>query len=125
MYGLGIQRKFVARHFLVGGDWGPENLPHAHQYLLEVEVVGPDLDTYGYLIDLVDMERRVERILNLYQEKLLNEQPPFEGLNPSIEHFARIIAEDLQRDGGLSNLTALRVKIWENEQAWASYSQEF
>lgn len=125
MYSLAIQRGFTARHFLVGGDWGPENIPHAHHYLLEIEVSGPKLDTHGYLVDLVDMEKRVEDILTLYEDKLLNEQPSFDGLNPSIEHFARIIALDLQRNGGFSNLTALRVKIWENHQAWASYSQEF
>jgi 6-pyruvoyltetrahydropterin/6-carboxytetrahydropterin synthase len=125
MYSLGLQREFAARHFLVGGDWGPENLPHVHQYRLELEVSGPELDTHGYLVDLVDMERRLEKILGVYEDKLLNEQPAFVGLNPSLEHFARIIADVFLRQGGLPTIGAIRVKIWENEQAWASYSQEF
>jgi 6-pyruvoyltetrahydropterin/6-carboxytetrahydropterin synthase len=25
MYSVAVQRDFFARHFLVGGDWGPEN----------------------------------------------------------------------------------------------------
>ncbi len=125
MYSLAIQRKFAARHFLVGEDWGPENLPHAHQYLLEVEVSGPELDSHGYLIDLVDMERRLEKILGAYEDKVLNEQPSFIGLNPSLEHFARIIADDFLRQGGLFNMAAIRIKVWENDQAWASYSKEF
>jgi 6-pyruvoyltetrahydropterin/6-carboxytetrahydropterin synthase len=125
MYSLAIQRKFAARHFLVGGDWGTENCPHAHQYRLEVEVSGPDLDSHGYLVDIVDMEMRLEKILGTYEDKLLNEQPSFAGLNPSIEHFARIITDDFLRQGVLSNISAIRVMIWENDQAWASYSREF
>ena len=27
MYSLAIQRKFAARHFLVGGDWGLKIVP--------------------------------------------------------------------------------------------------
>ena len=27
MYSLALLRTFTARHFLVGGDWGPENIP--------------------------------------------------------------------------------------------------
>jgi 6-pyruvoyltetrahydropterin/6-carboxytetrahydropterin synthase len=125
MYSLGIQREFAARHFLVGGDWGPENLPHAHQYRLEVVVSGLKLDTHGYLVDLVDMEMRLEKILGAYEDKLLNEQPAFVGLNPSLEHFALIIADDFLGQGGLPNIGAIRVKIWENEKAWAFYSREF
>ena len=32
MYTLGIKRDFIARHFLIGGDWGAENLPNSHHY---------------------------------------------------------------------------------------------
>ena len=71
------------------------------------------------------MEMRLEKILGAYEDKLLNEQPSFAGLNPSIEHFARIITDDFLRQGGLSNIGAIRVRIWENDQAWASYSREF
>lgn len=123
MYSVAIQREFVARHFLFGGDWGPENFPHAHQYRIEVEVSGPGLDTHGYLIDIVDLETRLEKILTFYQDRLLNDLSQFDGLNPSIEHLARIISTDIRQESPLPHLAALTVKIWENNQAWASYSE--
>ena len=44
MYTLAVRRDFVAQHFLVGGDWGPENLKHSHHYRVEVEMTAPELD---------------------------------------------------------------------------------
>ncbi|MEZ4656751.1 MAG: 6-carboxytetrahydropterin synthase [Caldilineaceae bacterium] len=40
MYTLAVQRDFVAQHFLIGGDWGPENQWHSHHYRLEVQLQG-------------------------------------------------------------------------------------
>jgi 6-pyruvoyltetrahydropterin/6-carboxytetrahydropterin synthase len=51
----------------------------------------------------------------------LNELPDFSGLNPSIEHFSRIICEALADRIKASNLNAMLVKIWENEIAWAAF----
>ena len=125
MYNLALLRTFTARHFLVGGDWGPENTPHSHQYRLEVKVSGLGLNAHGYLVDLVDLEKRMEEIVTSFQGRLLNDLPPFQGTNPSIEHLARMIAGEFQQGGVPTQLTAIRVKIWENDLAWASYSEAF
>ena len=67
MYSLALLRTFTARHFLVGGGWGPENIPHSHQYRLEVKVSGPGLNAHGYLVDLVDLEKRMEEIVTSFR----------------------------------------------------------
>ncbi len=36
MYSLGVAREFTARHFLIGGDWGEENVEHSHHYRMEL-----------------------------------------------------------------------------------------
>ncbi len=123
MYSVGIQREFIARHFLTEGEGGLENLPHGHQYRIEVVVSGPWLDSHGYLIDIVDLETRLEKVLATYRDKLLNELPRFEGLNPSIEHLARFILTDILQEGSWPQITSLTVKVWENDQAWSSYSK--
>ncbi len=99
MYRLCFQRDFTARHFLVGGDWGPENRPHAHDYRLEWELRAPDLDRHGYLVDLLDVERALGAVLARYEGALLNDLPEFAGQNPSLERFARALWERL--DGSL------------------------
>jgi 6-pyruvoyltetrahydropterin/6-carboxytetrahydropterin synthase len=57
-----------------------------------------------------------------YKEQMLNEKSEFEGLNPSLEHFARILATTLNERVQAPNVTALKVVLWENENAWAAYS---
>jgi 6-pyruvoyltetrahydropterin/6-carboxytetrahydropterin synthase len=55
---------------------------------------------------------------------MLNDKPEFAGLNPSLEHFARIIATSLDDRIQADNITALKVLLWENESAWAAYEVE-
>lgn len=125
MYTLAVQRDFVAQHFLIGGDWGAENSLHSHHYVLELRLEGDALDQHGYLVDIVNVEHALNALVGAYRDKTLNDLPPFAGLNPSIEHFTRIAAEQLAGTIATPNLTALTVRIWENQIAWASYRIAF
>jgi 6-pyruvoyltetrahydropterin/6-carboxytetrahydropterin synthase len=124
MYTLAVRRDFIAHHFLIGGDWGPENDPNSHHYLLELQLRGRELDQHGYLCDIVDIEKHLDEIVGYYREQMLNDRPEFEGLNPSIEHFARILAESLNERIRAESLTALKVVLWEHERAWAAFEVE-
>jgi 6-pyruvoyltetrahydropterin/6-carboxytetrahydropterin synthase len=124
MYTLGVRRDFIARHYLIGGDWGPENFPNSHHYVLELRLEGRELDKHGYLADIVEVEKHLDEIVNYYKEQMLNDKPEFEGLNPSIEHFARILATTLSERIKADNITELEVVLWENESAWAAYTLE-
>ena len=121
MYTLGVKRDFIARHFLIGGDWGPENFPNSHHYVLELQLEGKELNQHGYLVDILDVDRHLDGVVNYYKEQMLNEKPEFAGLNPSIEHFARILAASLSEHIQAANIIALKVVLWENESAWAAY----
>lgn len=126
MYTVAVTRDFIARHFLVGGDWGRENLPHAHHYKAEVSIESGQLDQHGYLVDIVDIEAALDAIVDQYRDSMLNEQKEFAGLNPSLEHFSRIIWEamlkrcKLPAGGGV-----LTIKLWENKSCWAAYRKAF
>ena len=124
MYTLAVRRNFIARHFLIGGDWGPENYPNSHRYVLELRLEGSELDQHGYLCDIVDVEKHLDEVVGYYKEEMLNDKPEFEGLNPSIEHFARILATTLSHRIKEENISTLKVVLWENDNAWAAYSIE-
>jgi 6-pyruvoyltetrahydropterin/6-carboxytetrahydropterin synthase len=121
MYTLAVRRNFIARHFLIGGDWGPENFPNSHHYVLELQLEGSELDQHGYLTDIVEVEKHLDEIVACYQEQMLNDKPEFSGLNPSIEHFARILAVSLNERIKAKNISTLKVVLWEHENAWASF----
>lgn len=124
MYTVAVNRDFVAQHFLIGGDWGAENELHSHHYRVEVQLQGPSLDKHGYLVDIVDIETHLEGLVAYYRDKTLNNLPEFEGLNPSIEHFSRILCQALSDRIRAPNLSIITLKIWENEIAWAAYRQD-
>lgn len=124
MYTLAVRRDFIARHFLIGGDWGAENFPNSHHYILELQLTGNKLDQHGYLVDIVDVEKHLDEVVGYYREQTLNEKPEFAGMNPSLEHFARILANSLNERIHAKNITALKVVLWEHENAWAAFEIE-
>ena len=124
MYTLAVRRNFIARHFLIGGDWGPENFPNSHHYVLELQLQGAELDPHGYLVDIVDVENHLDGLIDYYREKMMNDLPEFKGLNPSLEHFTRILCTSLNESIKAANITRVKVILWENETAWAAYSVE-
>jgi 6-pyruvoyltetrahydropterin/6-carboxytetrahydropterin synthase len=122
-YGVAVQRDFIAQHYLFGGDWGTENQLHSHHYVVELILEGETLDQHGYLVDIVDVESALDEIVSRFRDKALNDLPDFSGLNPSIEHFCHIICTALSARIKATNLSAVQVKIWENEIAWAAFRQ--
>ena len=123
MYKVAVTREFIANHFLIGGDWGAENQPHAHHYVVEVSIESDTLDKHGYLVDIVDIEAGLDGIVDYFRDTMLNDKPEFEGLNPSIEHFSRILNVKLIEKITLDCGGLLSVKLWENENCWAAFSQ--
>lgn len=128
MYTVAVKRDFIAQHYLIGGDWGAENQLHSHHYELELQLEGSRLDKHGYLVDIVEIERNLDALVERYRDHTLNELPEFaqpeaeeQALNPSIEHFARLLCQALAECIQASNLNAMRVKLWENQVAWAAY----
>ena len=124
MYFVAVRRDFVAQHYLIGGDWGEENHRHSHHYVLELELAGDRLDQHGYLVDIVDIEKSLDEQVACYRDKTLNDLAPFDGLNPSIEHFSRILCETLSGKIHAANIRKVTVRLWENNIAWAAYQLE-
>ena len=123
MYSVAVQREFVAQHYLIGGDFGPENRPHSHAYRVEWRLAGESLDPNGFLADIDAVSAGLEAVLAGFRDKTLNDLPEFRGLNPSIEHLARILCRALRPrfcDGRLRRIT---VTIRESPQAWAACSE--
>lgn len=124
MYSVAVRRDFIANHFLTGGDWGPENEAHAHHYVVEVRFNGPELDPHGYLVDICEIETVLDGLVNRYRDQALNRLAEFDGLNPSLEHFARIISDAISKNIRIRNLASMTVRIWENDIAWAAYTKD-
>ena len=118
-YSVTVRRAFIAQHFLVGGDWGRENELNSHRYEVEARYEGPSLDEHGYLVDIDAVSEALDEIVERYRDQTLNELPEFAGLNPSVEHFARILGDRLAI--AADNVDALEVTVWEDASAAAGH----
>jgi len=125
MYTVAVTRDFIANHYLIGGDWGAENFPHAHHYVAEISIESAELDQHGYLVDIVAIEAALAATVDYFRDSMLNDKPEFAGLNPSIEHFSRIICEKLLQLIHPPGKGSLNLKLWENATCWAGYRLVF
>lgn len=120
LYTLSVKREFGARHFLTGGDWGDENKPHAHRYGVEVRLDGEELNEFGYLADIVEVEGSLDALLAELKDRTLNDLPAFNGRNPSIERLARYIFGRLAPQWA-GKIRGLEVRVFEDQRAWAAF----
>ena len=123
MYELSVSRDFVAQHYLTVPDPGPvEGEPHSHHYEVDVRFAGPELNDYGYLVDIDAVEAALDELTARYRDELLNDLPAFAG-NPSVERFARVFADEVAAHLDAPTPERLTVRVWEDEIAWASYER--
>lgn len=116
-----VKRDFIAQHFLTVPNSGPENEWHSHHFEVEVLLEGDTLNANGYLVNIVEVKHHLDALVETYKDATLNDLDAFEGLNPSIEHFARIFCNQLWERIKEPRLDRMSVKIWEDEEAWAAY----
>ena len=88
MYAVTVADAFIAQYYLTVPDAGPEGDPHSREYGIELTFEGPELDEYGYLLDIDDAKAALEAIEERYADRLINDLPEFRDRNPSVERFA-------------------------------------
>jgi 6-pyruvoyltetrahydropterin/6-carboxytetrahydropterin synthase len=96
-----------------------------HPYRVDIRLSAERLDHHGYLIDLDELEQIIDACVDTYRDRLLNDLPEFDQINPSIEHFCRRFFERFTTALGSKRFQRVVVRIWENEQAWAAYEETF
>ena len=119
MFTLALRKKFIARH-----RTSPENPLRSHNYLLEVMLEAEALDSLGVVLDLGSLDEEVSDILQLYEDKTLNEIETFKGKTPTLEHFVQILGDAIDEALYAPHLTAISVRLWRDEAAWALYDIE-
>ncbi|MFC7154397.1 6-pyruvoyl tetrahydropterin synthase family protein [Halomarina halobia] len=123
MYTVTVTRDLIAQHFLTVPNPGPEGELHSHHFGVELTLRGPELDRYRYLTDIDAVNAMLDEVEARYADETLNDLPEFEGGNPSVERFARVVWERVAEALDPDYVEALEVRIWEDETACAGYEQ--
>ena len=120
MYETGISMRMISRHRLPDASPG-EREEHAHDYLVEVIAQGDGVDDLGYLVDIGALKEATSSVLDLYRGRCMNDMADFSTSGPSLENLARVIWLRLSTTLDAPQVDRLTIKIWEDDEAWASY----
>ena len=121
MYQVHVRRHFDSAHALRGYQGKCERM-HGHRWEVVVCVEATQLDACGMAYDFSVLKRELDAVLDELDHRNLNETPPFDTINPSSEHIARMVFESLQQR--LPDARLRSVEAWESPDAWATYSPD-
>lgn len=124
MYSVSVSRSCIAQHYLTVPDPGPEGTLHSHRFGIEATFGGPELNEYGYLVDIDAVIDALEDVVGEIRDETLNDLPVFEGQNPSAERLARLVADRLAERLAPETATELTVTVREDDVATVAHERE-
>ncbi len=123
MYEIVVEQRIEAAHFLRGYQGKCENV-HGHQYTIVVRLKAEKLNEIGLAYDFTDVKRHMREILGRYDHVLLNDIPPFDKINPSVENIATTVYRELSDILMPAPVKVAAVEAWENLQQGVIYSPD-
>lgn len=122
MFQVSVDESFSAGHALRGYRGKCEN-PHGHNYRVQIIVEGAALDSIGLLYDFTHLKQVIRGIVAGVDHKFLNDQAPFDAINPSAENLAKFFFDETSRqiDSLPAGTRITRVTIWETDTTSATY----
>jgi 6-pyruvoyltetrahydropterin/6-carboxytetrahydropterin synthase len=123
MFQVSVDETFSSGHALRGYQGKCENV-HGHNYKVRIVLEGPSLDSIGLLYDFAHLKRVIREIVAGVDHRFLNDQAPFDVINPSAENLAKFFYEETARrmNAGPQGARLASVTIWETDVTSATYS---
>src|SRR5215204_7466 len=97
MYVVGVSDHIMVAHSLRGETFGPAQRLHGATYEVKVEVVAPELDADGIVIDIGLLRSVLRETLEPLEYRNLDDVPELSGQNTTTEFLCRWIHQSLGR----------------------------
>lgn len=121
MFEIEVSAAFEAAHFIRGYEGKCARL-HGHNWRVEAIVRGEELDNLGMLIDFKILKTELNKILDSFDHRFLNELDTFTEENPTAENLARKIFKQLATSEIFNGSTKLHaVKVHESPNSCVTY----
>jgi 6-pyruvoyltetrahydropterin/6-carboxytetrahydropterin synthase len=122
MFEVTVEDTFAAGHYLRNYKGKCEN-PHGHNYRVRVEVEGEQLDSIGLLFDFTHLKRILRDLIGDIDHKFLNDQAPFDAINPSAENIAKFLHDETAKQmRQMSQAPRIKsITVWETDETSATY----
>lgn len=121
MIDIFIKTHFSGGHHLRNYPGNCEH-PHGHNWKIKVTVRADTLDELGMGIDFKTLKKHVNRVVDELDHCDLNQHPAFLDRNPSSEHIAMFIFDELQDELKTNRHRLLSVQVRETDSSGVIYS---
>ena len=120
MFDIFIDTHFAGAHHL--RDYPGEcEKPHGHNWKVRVTVRASSVDQYGMGIDFKVLKKVVKKSIDKLDHKDLNELPYFKNQNPSSEHIAEFLYEDVKEELTSDHYHLYSVRVLETDTQGLTY----
>ena len=120
MYIVSIERHFDAAHYLRDYQGKCENL-HGHRYVVIAKAKASRINEIGLAFDFTVLKKNLDEILNAFDHTCLNDDPPFDKINPSAENIASTIYDRLKPLLAGEPATLDSIEVYESPDSWVTY----
>lgn len=116
---------FIKTHFSGGHHLrnypGNCEKPHGHNWKVKVTVRATELDELGMGIDFKSLKQVVNKVVDDLDHTDLNDHPAFKDVNPSSEHIAMHIFEELKGELQTGRYSLYAVTVRETDTSGVTY----
>ena len=120
MFEIKITSGFSSAHRLEDYNGECENL-HGHNWKVAVYIARATLDSTGMVMDFKKLDDILEGFLEKIDHHCLNDLEFFKNINPTAEHVAMVIYDNILPYIKKENLQLRKVEVWETSGNSASY----
>ncbi len=121
MIDIFIKTHFSGGHHLRDYPGNCEN-PHGHNWKVKVQVRAHKLDELGMGIDFKTLKKYVNLVIDDLDHCNLNDHPAFQDRNPSSEHIAMFIFNQLHDELTTDRYELQSVQVRETDSSGVIYS---
>jgi 6-pyruvoyltetrahydropterin/6-carboxytetrahydropterin synthase len=122
MFTVGISDHVMVAHSLAHPGFGPAQRVHGATFVVEVELLSPELDDMACVADISRMRRELRAVLDPMDYRNLDELPEWQGKLSTTEALCRHIHRAMSaRLADVAHGHLLKVRLHENPSAWAAY----
>jgi 6-pyruvoyl-tetrahydropterin synthase len=122
MFTVGVSDHVMVAHSLPHPGFGPAQRLHGSTFVVQVELLAPELDDMATVTDIGRLRGELRAVLAPMDYRNLDELPEWHGRLSTTEALCRHIHRELAaRLADQARGQLLRVRLHENPTAWAAY----
>ena len=113
--------EFSSAHILNGHEGACKRM-HGHNWKVEVEVCGNNLDNIGMVKDFKEIRKMTKKVVDELDHRFLNDLNAFKDINPTAENIAKYIHNQLSLAFNEDNdIEVKSIKLWETDKSAVKY----